>query len=104
MVRYRRTDLENRTRAVVLVEQGQSYRAMGRQLRLNHKTVFSLVQKHRETGCLADKARGGQPRKTTVRQDRLLVRISLQNRRLTSTTMRAKMEEMHGNQLTTRTV
>ena len=46
----------------------------------------------------------GVPRDTTVRQDRLLVRTSLQNLRLTSTTQRAKMDEMHGIQLAARTV
>ena len=67
MVPNRRLDMETRMRAVLLVEQGQSYRAVARPLGLNHKTVFSIVHKHRVTGSVADKTRSGRPKVTTRR-------------------------------------
>ncbi len=103
MVPNRRLDMETRMRAVLLVEQGQSYRAVARQLGLNHKTVFSIVHKHQATGSVADKTRSGRPKATTVREDRVLVRASLADRRLTSTDLRATMERQ-GVNLAARTV
>ncbi len=70
MVPNLRVDMETRMRAVLLVKQGQSYRAVGRQLGLNHKKVFSIIDKHRETGYMADKNRSGRPQATTVWEDR----------------------------------
>ena len=55
--------METRTRVVVLVEQGQSHREVGRQLGLNVKTVCAIVKKHQETGSVKDKKRSGQPKK-----------------------------------------
>ncbi len=57
MVPNRRLDMETWMRAVLLVEQGQSYRAVATLLGLNHKTVFSIVHKHQATGPVADKTR-----------------------------------------------
>ena len=88
MVPNRRVDMETAMRAVLLVNQGQSYHAVARQMGLNHKTVFLIIHKHRDTGhvaVLSDKNRSGRPKATMIREDRLLVRASLADPRLTST-------------------
>ena len=86
---YRKVDVETRTRALVLVEEGYSFRAVGTRLGISHKTVFRIVHKHRQTGSVADKPRRGRPKSTTPRQDRILIRKSLGNHRLTAPELRA---------------
>ena len=68
---------------------------------ISHKTVFRLVKKHRETSSVVDKPR---PKVTTEREDRILVRKSLGDRRLTSPELRARMEDEHGVHVSSRTV
>ena len=94
---------EGRFRAVVLIEDGYSYRDVGTQLSISHKTVFRLVKKRRETGSIVDKPRIGRPKVTTEREDRILVRKSSSDRRLTSPELRARMEDDHGVHVSSRT-
>ena len=78
----------------MLVEEGYSWRdAVVTRLGISHKTVFRIVHKHRQTGSVGDKPRSGRPKSTTPRQDRILIRKSLGNRRLTAPELRAQMEE-----------
>ena len=90
--------MEKRTLVVVLLEQGLSYHAAGTQLGICHKTVFILVH-NRQTGSVDDKPRSGRPKVTTERQDRVFVRLSLQDCRLTGPELRAEMEGEHRVQL-----
>ncbi len=83
---------------------GYSYRDVGTRLGISHKTVFRHVKKHREAGSIVDKPRSGRPKVTTEREDRILVRKSLGDRRLTLPELRAKMEDDHGVHVSSRTV
>lgn len=59
-----------RERVVVLREQGNSYREIAKTLKLNHTTVYKIVQKKNETGTAENKVRSGRPKLlngTTVR-------------------------------------
>ena len=100
---YRKVDARTRTRALVLVEEGYIFRAVGTRLGISHKRVFCIVHKYRETGSVADKPRNGRP-KSTPRQDRILIRKNLVNPRLTGPELGAQMEAEHGVQLAPRTV
>jgi transposase len=84
---------DERLRAVFMAEQGQSHRSIARTLKINRKTVDAIVSKHRETGSVADLQRTGRRRKSTSRQDRVLVRSSLSNRRLTAADLRHSWNE-----------
>ena len=81
-----------------------SRREVSRQLGLNVKTVCAIVTKHNDTGSVQDLSRSGRPKKTTVRQDRLLVRASLADRRLTSSELRAKLDRDHNVSVSASTV
>ena len=89
---YRKTSTELRTRAVVLMEMGVSCREVSRQLKVNVKTVYGIKKRLGETGSVANRPRSGRPNKTSVRQDRALVRYSLSDRRLTSPELRQRIE------------
>lgn len=89
--------------AVVLKRQGQSYTEIATHFQVARITIIKLVKKHRESGYVKDAPKTGRKRATTVRDDRRLVRASLQNRRLTSTDLRQVLVDS-GVMITTRTV
>ena len=89
---YRKTSTELQTRAVVLMEMGVSCREVSRQLKVNVKTIYNIKKRVGESGSVADRPQSGRPKKTSVRQDRALVRYSLSDRRLTSPELRQRME------------
>ena len=76
----------------MLMEMGVSCREVSRQLKLNLKTVYGNKKCLGEIGLAADRPRSGRPNKTSVRQDRALVRYSLSDRRLTPPELRQRME------------
>ncbi|GFX07793.1 uncharacterized protein TNCV_4160621 [Trichonephila clavipes] len=47
-------------------------------------TVVSTLKRFSETNFIADRGQSGRPRKTSLREDRLLHRISLSNRKINS--------------------
>ena len=57
--------------------------------------MYKTVRRHDETQSHADRQRVGRPKLSTVRDDRVLVRLSLQNRRETIPALRASWGE-HG--------
>ena len=59
---------------------------------MNVETVYCIKKRLGETGSVADRPRSGRPKKTSVREDRALVRYSLSDRRLTSPELRQRME------------
>ena len=76
----------------MLVEMGVCCREVSRQLKVNEKTVYGIKKRLGETVLVADRPRSGRPNKTSVRQDRALVRYSLSDRRLTSPELQQRME------------
>ena len=66
--------------------------------------VQQLVKKHQETGSVEDRARTGRPRATTVRQDRILVRTSLRNRRLTAPELKCSWKQEANANMSVQTV
>lgn len=98
---------ENRIRVVVLAEEGYSSRQIAMKVGVDHSTVLRIIKKFKETGETKDKARTGRPRKTTERDDRILKRISLNNRHLTSPDLLVEWNSKAGlqeNSVSTRTV
>lgn len=104
MPKYRRLTTEERLRAVFLAETGASLRKIARELKATPMGIKKIIDKHIETGSTADKRRSGRPKKTTPHTDRVLVRMSLQDRRLTAPQLGRKLSEEHGVTLATRTV
>jgi transposase len=75
---------EERVRVVVLSEEGYSSTQIAAKVGCNQSTVSRILQKKKVTGDTKDRPRSGRPRKSSYRQDRVLRRTSLSNRRLTS--------------------
>lgn len=101
---YKKLTLEERTRVVVLRNEGKSVREVAKIIGCNPKTVVRLCSKNAAGRSLEDSARSGRPRKTTIRDDRLVIRESLKNRRLTSSDLRASLEIHYNVSVTSRTI
>ena len=64
-----RMSLEQRVKAVVLKEQGQSYSQIAKQLAVSRLSIIKVVRKHRDTRSVVDKHGRGRKRSTTIRDD-----------------------------------
>lgn len=84
MVKSRRLSMEQRVRVLVLKEEGYSTTQIAKRVGSSQSAVVKILQKSTETGTVADRARSGRPRSSSKRQDRVLRRISLADRKLTS--------------------
>jgi transposase len=84
MAKCKQMDKEKRIRVSVLAEEGYSCRQIAKRVGCSHSAVVKLLQKKNETGSVADRSRSGRPRLSNDRQDRVLRRTSLADRRLTS--------------------
>lgn len=87
--------LEQRTRIVVKVQNGLSMRKVALEEKVRPSTVSRIMDKYRQTRSVADMKREGRPRKTTARQDRSIIRMSLSNRILTAVDIRSKLRTVH---------
>ena len=104
MVKYRRLSQEERLRAVFMAENGENYSKIATILGSTASGIRKIVKKYQNSGSTADKASSGRPKKTTAHTDRVLVRMSLQDRRLTAPQLSRRLLEEHGVNLASRTV
>ena len=56
-------------------------------LHVSRRTIQALIKKHRETGKVEDRPGRGRKKLTTPRQDRIIIKESLRDRRKTSKQM-----------------
>lgn len=59
-------------------------REIAKRVGCSRNGVSGVIQRYNETGSMKDKPRSGRPRKSTPREDRTLVRLSLTDRRKSS--------------------
>ncbi|CAI9737725.1 domain-containing [Octopus vulgaris] len=78
--------------------------AIARKLGVARRTIQCLFKKYEETGSAADKNGRGRKRLMTQREDRIMIRMSLYNRRATTRQLAEEMQKMTGKQLSTTTV
>jgi transposase len=74
-----------RYKIIHLKEEGYSMRQIAAKVPCSLSTVVRTLKRFSETNSIADRRRSGRLRKTSLREDRLLHRISLSNRKLNST-------------------
>ena len=94
MPRIKKTEGE-KWRIVGMRDGGMKQADIARVLNVSQSVVSRLLKKHRETGSVKERKRSGRPRATTPRQDRLLFRMSRQNRFYSSETLRTHLRDSH---------
>ena len=83
----RRLSHDNRVKVAVLWER-YSMEAIASRVQCSHIAVSKTLKRLKESGSVEDRPRSGHPRPSSAGDDRELVRISLRNRRFTSTQLR----------------
>ncbi|GFT37216.1 uncharacterized protein TNCV_1126741 [Trichonephila clavipes] len=71
-------------KVIHLKEEGYSMRKIAAKVPCGLSTVVRTLKRFSETNFIAGRGRSGRPRKTSLREDKLLHRISLSNRKLNS--------------------
>lgn len=82
---------EQHWRMVFLVELGLSYRGIAKILMISRCAIANTLKKYQKAGSVADLPQSGRPRKTTLWQDRRIVRMSLKNRKNTAVDLRREI-------------
>ena len=73
--------IEERVRAITLLEEGYSSRKVAKKLgnNINHTSILRLKKKYEETGSVKDKKRIGHPSILTKRNERTIIRRIMSN-------------------------
>lgn len=72
--------LEQRNRALGMIEAGMTCAAVARRIGCSRSTISRLRSRLLDTGSLKDRPRTGRPRKTTANEDRYITLTSRRNR------------------------
>jgi transposase len=111
--RYRKqmtTKVEVRTRIVTLRQAGWTwgrviaFMAKNFGWKVDRRTCMRLVKKFAETGSVHGKARCGRPKKLTTREERVIRRLSLANRKRNPRELAAAFRESHGSSVSSKTI
>ena len=89
---------------MALSEEGYSQRAVARRAGCSQRSVSVILRKQRHTGCVRDHEIIGRKRKTTIKEDRLIVRKSKADRFKTATEIKAEMQMEHGVRISSSTI
>ena len=100
----RSLSLETRSAVVTLWGEGYTQRQIAKKLKISRSGVQLILQKKKETGSIVDRPRTGRPKVTTPRESRLLIRLSLRDRKATSKMVKREFMDITGKSLSTRTV
>ena len=84
--------------------EGVSNREIARRLGISEGSIRFNLQKLRLRGSMSNRRRSGRPRRTTEREDRLLIRSSLANRFHTARDLRANFNQLTGKTLSLSTI
>lgn len=104
MPKKRELSEAERGQIVILKKQGVSIHKIARQLNFSRCAVRTTIRRFEETGCFKSKPRSGRKKATTAKQERILVRMSLRNRRLSSKELCSQLSEHHKVKISPRTV
>ena len=88
--------------AVGMHNSGFSHRRVANHFRVNHSIIVRLMQCFRQTGNVTDHPRGGRPRKTMPREDRIISRRARQRPFSTAGALRGNLA--FGGHISTRTL
>lgn len=79
-------ELSTKTQCMIITQHkmGKSYQEIARNLKIHRQIVATIVQKFRDNGIIENKKCIGRPKKTTTPEDRIIMKTSQRNSRLTA--------------------
>lgn len=93
-----------RAQIILLQSQGISLSAIAKQMKRSRCAITTTIKRHRETGSYKNRPKNGRKRKTTARNDRLLQRMCLRNRKRTSEQLAGDLLEESNVTISARTI
>ena len=99
-----KTTEAQRSNIIFLHQEGISMREIAKRVGCSRKGVSGVIQRFQETGNTNDKPRSGRPRKSSSREDRPLVRLSLSDRKKSSSELTRDWQETNNVQVHPSTV
>ena len=87
--------LENRGKLLALSEEGYTQREIAARVGCSGGSVSDMLKKQRLTGSVNDAQIPGRRRKTSEREDRIIVRKSKSNRFKTAPEIKVEMQNEH---------
>ena len=91
-------------RAIGMVEQGATHRAVGEDLGVHHSVITRAWARFRTYGTPVSRHAGGRERSTNAAEDRFLVIQARRNRFATATQLRADLQNASGVNVSTQTI
>lgn len=104
MVRSRNVSTHSQESIVRGQKDGLSYSQLARQFSLARSTIGAIIQRHRLRGGVEKRHSPGRPKKTSKRDDKLIVRISQADPRLNSVDIHREMSTHSSIQVSSKTV
>lgn len=104
MAKKHNLTIEQRAAIVTLSKEKYSGRAIAKKMKVSLCAVQQILKKEKETGSVKDRERSGRPCSTTSRQNRLLMHLSLTNRKATSRMLKRDFSDATGIDVSCRTV
>ena len=95
---------DERVQLVTLSEEGYTRQMLMNKFGVSHSCVKRLLKKSRQHGIVDDLPKTGRPKTSTVRQDRCLRRICMENSRQVSRRLQQRWSVEYGVNATARTV
>lgn len=104
MPKTKELSLIQRSNIVALHSEGISLTALATRFSVHISTIKRVCQKQRATGSIENLRRSGRRKSTTDRQDRLMVRIAMQNRTTSSHNIKQQFFSQTQCNITSQTV
>ena len=94
---------EECAQALILSEEGWSYRRIGERFNVTHSTISRVIQRYRDTGSNGRRPGQSRNRKTNPIQERFLKLSTLRQRFVTARTLQTQLRDTNGLQVCTET-
>lgn len=102
----KKKEIDESTRSVIIYlhKKGLSQRKIAEECHVSRGAVENAIRISEETGGFKTRKRTGRPRVTTKREDSVIVRTALRNRRLTATQITAMTNETRSSPISRKTI
>jgi len=93
-----------RNQIVFLRKRGESYREIGKTLKLSFSTVRHVIKKYEETNSTKNRRRSGRPKALTVREQRNIIKEAIKNPFVSAQSLSADIATSSGKTVSAQTV
>lgn len=100
----RHLDTENAIRAVNMLEQGESQRAVANRIGVSRRAIRNVWERFQETGSVARRPGSGRIRATTRQEDRYIRITARRERTVTARALQTQLRQSTGTQVSDQTI